>query len=138
MKKLALIGLVMLSFAACIKTEDYPEDNEILVSMNFVQVNTPPSAQAGDTVRANVRITGSNSCTVFKGFNGNTSATDQYDIRAIGAVPNPNLGANPGCTDMIISKDTFLTITPKAPGKLVFRYFNNETLYRADTVVVTQ
>ncbi|HQD09900.1 MAG TPA: hypothetical protein PLQ65_09565 [Flavihumibacter sp.] len=134
MKKLALVGLVLVSFVACMKTDSYPDNEEVLVNMNFVTVNTPDSTSVGDTVLAHVTITGSNTCTVFKGFNGTTSGADQYDIRAIGAVPAQNTA---GCTDAVIAKDTFLTITPKAPAKLVFRFYNNETLFRADTVVVT-
>lgn len=136
MKKLALISLAVLPFAACLKSDAYMEDNnQVLVNMNFVRVNTPASATVGDTLFAQVTVTGSNTCTVFKGFNGTTSGVDQYDIRAIGSVPNPNSAS--GCADAVIAKDTFLTITPKSPAKLVFRFYNNETLYQADTIVVT-
>ncbi|MFT4023596.1 MAG: hypothetical protein QM664_07420 [Flavihumibacter sp.] len=136
MKKLAIAGLVMFSFAACLKTDSYPQNDDVLVNMSFVNVQTPDTAVVGDTIFAQVKITGTNTCTVFKGFNGTTSGTDQYDIRAIGAIPNPNLGTT-GCADAVIAKDTFLTITPKSPAKLVFRFYNNETLYQVDTVVVT-
>lgn len=137
MKKLALVALVVISFASCLKTESQPESAEIYVPMNFVSVQTPDTAAVGDTVLAYVTVSGANTCYKFAGFNGSSTGSEQYDIRAVGTGPNPNYGTpNPNCLNITITKDTFLTILPKIKGRLIFRYLNSDQLFRADTVVV--
>ncbi|WP_157473992.1 hypothetical protein [Flavihumibacter petaseus] len=138
MKKFVLAGVVMVALAACMKTSTPPAAERIYASMSFSVVQSPDTAAVGDTVKSYVTVTGSNTCYKFEGFNGTPSAGNQYDIRAVGSIPNPDYsGYDPSaCMNFPITKDTFLTITPKATGKLVFRFYNNDVLFRADTLVV--
>ncbi len=135
MKKILLAGLVIVSFAACMKSTTAPPSERIYASMRFNLVQTPDTAQVGDTIKSQVIVVGSNTCYQFEGFNGSPSGADQYDIRAVGSIPNPALGTA-SCVDYPVQKDTFLTITPNTAGRLIFRFYNETELFQVDTIVI--
>ncbi|KIC92751.1 hypothetical protein [Flavihumibacter solisilvae] len=136
MKNLVFVAIAVVLFSACLKSNDVPEPDRILVPMNFSRVITPDSTQVGDTMVAQVTVTGSNLCYRFEGYDGaRNGVSEEFDIFAVGSIPNPNK-KDTTCPDIQYSKDTVLRITPKTPGKLTLKFYNGSTIFKVDTVVV--
>lgn len=135
MKNLVFVVVVAVFFTACLKSTEVQEPDRILVPMSFTRVITPDSSKLGDTVKAQVTVTGTNLCYRFEGYDGVNSGPDQYDIQAVGSIPNP-AKKDTTCPDILYTKDTVLRVTPKLAGKLILRFFNGSSLYKADTVEV--
>ncbi|ULQ53299.1 hypothetical protein [Flavihumibacter fluvii] len=138
MKMLGFLLVTVMFFTACLKDTTPPVPERLYDYLNFAHVQGPATATVRDTITFQVRLTGSKACYRLEGYEGQASADKQYDLRAIGSYPNPALGDTASCIGAPYVKDTTIRFTPRAEGKQVFRFYNNTTLYRADTVLVTQ
>jgi hypothetical protein len=135
MKNLVFLLFVAVFFAACLKTTPTPQPDRILTYMNFSNIQQIDSSVVGDTVKINVIATGPNSCYKFEGFEGKTSGIRQYDIAAVGSIPNPAKG-DTICAGGEYIKDTVFTVLPLAAGPMILRYYNSGVLYLVDTIHV--
>ena len=135
MKYLGFLVVTALFFTACLKNNTVPEPERLYDYLTFTHIQGPDTVTVTDTITFNSRVAGSRACYRLEGYEGISSGDKQYDIRAVGSYPNPVLGDTLDCIGTY-AKDTTVRFTPKAAGKQVFRFYNNTTLYRADTVVV--
>lgn len=135
MKYLVFLVVTALFFTACLKDNNPPQPERLFDYLTFTHVEGPDTVTVTDTIAFSIRVTGSRACYKLEGYEGISSGDKQYDIRAVGSYPNPVLGDTLDCVGTYV-KDTIVRFTPKAAGKQVFRFYNNTTLYRADTVVV--
>lgn len=129
---------VVLSLAACLKTKDMPPSERVLVTISFANVTTPTSAKYTDTVTAHIRVMAPNLCYRFEGVDSRVSGENQFDLQAVGSMPNPEYSPQPVCEQIPYSKDTTFKFRLQQPGKYVLRYFNGSTLLQADTLMITQ
>lgn len=136
MKNLVFVAIAVVLFSACLKSNDVPEPDRILVPMSFSRVFTPDSTKIGDTMVAQVTVTGSNLCYRFEGYDGARNGVgEEFDIFAVGSIPNPKK-KDTTCPDIMYTKDTVLRITPKVPGKMTLKFYNGSSIFKVDTVVV--
>lgn len=135
MKYLGFLVITALLFTACLKNNTIPEPERLYDYLTFSFIQGPDTVTVTDTIAFQIRVTGNKKCYKLEGYEGMSSGDKQYDIRAVGSYPNPILGDTLDCVGTYI-KDTIIRFTPKPSGKQVFRFFNNTTLYRADTVIV--
>lgn len=136
MKNLGFLLIVSVFFTACLKSNTPPVEERIYDYLTFTFVNGPATASTSDTIRFQVRVSGTKSCYKLEGYEGVASADRQYDIRAVGSRPNPVLGDTLDCNNGIYTKDTTIKFTPRSSGKQIFRFYNGTNLFRADTVLV--
>lgn len=136
MKHLFFLFMIACCFASCLKTTPAVEPDRILSYMTFVNIERIDSAHVGDTINAHIKVTGPNQCYRFEGFEGKQSGTNQFDIAAVGSIPNPAKG-DTTCDQTLYVKDTVFRIYPKVSGPLILRYFNTSNLYMTDTINIT-
>lgn len=135
MKKIVFAGIAILGLAACLKTNDLPQSARILVPLTITATNLPDTANSGDTISANIRVTGPNQCYRFEGFESFNAGDKQYDVQAIGSKPNPQV-SDTTCPGAAYIKDTTFKFRLTVTGKYVLRFYNGQQLFSADTVVI--
>ena len=135
MKYLGFLLFTALFFTACLKSNTSPEPDRVYEYLSFYHVQGPDTVSVSDTITYQIRVGGQKACYRLEGYEGQESAANQYDIRAVGSYPNPVLGDTLGCVGNYI-KDTTVRFTPRGSGKQIFRFYNMSTLFRADTVFV--
>lgn len=120
------------------KTTDVPEPERLLVPMNFTSVSSIADAKMGDTVSTNISVTGPNGCYKLEGFDAraNGIGPNTFDILAVGSVPNPAKG-DTTCPGSVYTKDTTFRFRLPSSGQYILRYYNNTTLFKADTIEVS-
>ena len=136
MKKIVFAGLALVGLAACLKTNDLPQSNRILVPLTITATNLPDTVNSGDTIIASVRVTAPNLCYRFEGFESFNSGDKQYDIEAIGSKPNPQVTDTAACAQGVYVKDTTFSFKLTVTGKHVLRFYNGQQLFSADTIVI--
>jgi hypothetical protein len=135
MKYLGFLLIVATVFTACLKTNEKSTPDRVITTLSFSYVHSPDTAKLGDTVITQIKVNGPNLCYKFEGFSGANSGPNQYDINAVGSYPNPEK-SDTICPTFPYTKDTSLTIIPNVKGKMILRFFNSQTLFQADTIVI--
>lgn len=135
MKKIVFIAFAMVGLVACLKTNNIPQSDRILVPITISATNLPDTANVGDTIVAAVRVTAPNLCYRFEGFDSFNSGEKQYDIQAVGSKPNPELPST-GCEQTVYVKDTTFKFKLPFTGKYVLRFYNGQQIFSADTLII--
>ena len=128
MKTISFFVLLAALLFAC----DKPiESDTQFTELSFAQTNTPTNVAVNQNIVSSVKVMGPDQCYRFAYFTVNPQQF-VVDIHAIGTYPTkPG-----GCAQAIYYKDTTLILQPNVAGKYVFRFYNGNQLFKADTVQV--
>ena len=108
-----------------------------LVDLQIVNTRTPSSVVKGNDITSIVTCEAPDLCYVFSRFDVTGVGNKQYNIHAKANYPNP-LSGGIVCAQAIYRIDTTLRIPTAEPGTYVLRFYNGHSLYKRDTVVVSQ
>lgn len=126
---IAAIILVMPSFL-CSKEKD---DNGLCaVNLSIVAAQIPATVSVGSDITAVVRCSGSDLCYSYTHTDVKNIAPRIYEIRTMGTYPcKPAI-----CAQAIYYAEPSVRINTTQIGQYILRYYNGNTLFRADTVIV--
>lgn len=101
--------------------------------LSIIEAQTPQSAIVGTNLRIPIRCEGSDLCYRFLCMDIQWNTGTTYDVWARSEYPcSPTV-----CAQGFYYADTAINIIPPVSGQYVFRYYkNDQTLFRADTVMV--
>lgn len=125
-----LLLFAAAAFFSCEKEKI--KTDESLVDLTFTSTTTPKVVSAESDIVARVRCYGPNLCYRFVRFDVSETGTRQFDIRAKAEVPK----GNPVCAQALYQVDSTVRIHASASGQYILRFFQNNTLFKADTVQV--
>lgn len=133
MKYVLTAALALVTLFGCIK--EGANYQTFISDLPIVSTNTPTTSNIGDSVVSHVRCelpsrTGS---VVFKGLQVAKQGDTLYNIRAIAEFTQKSDDVTvPG----VWAVDTILTVKTPVAGNYVLRFFNGNTVFKSDTVVV--
>ncbi|MBL7741060.1 MAG: hypothetical protein JNK14_17695 [Chitinophagaceae bacterium] len=126
---IAAIILVMPSFL-CNKEKD--NDGLCAVNLLIVSAQTPATVPAGSDITALVKCSGSDLCYSYTHTDIKNVSPRIYEIRTMGTYPcKPAI-----CAQAIYYAEPSVRINTTQTGQYILRYYNGNTLFRADTVTV--
>jgi hypothetical protein len=122
-----VIPLLLLS---C--TKEAEEGNHELRDLIITETSTTPTASLEGSIVSRMKCYGPDLCYRFRQFEIKETSPRQYDIRAKATYPKGNVF----CPQALYEVDTTININPATTGQYVLRFYNNNTLFKADTVQV--
>jgi hypothetical protein len=131
MKYIFLVTVVLVSAAfRCNKNGD---NNDLCpVNLTIISAQTPANVARGTDIAVTLRCSGSDLCYSFSRLEIKKIDDRTYEIRAKGNYPcGPAI-----CAQAIYYADASVNIATTVSGQYVVKYYNDDVLFRADTVTV--
>lgn len=123
----ALIVAVLPGFQC-----DKGNEGLCMTNLSIIETQAPATGTTGTNLRIPLRCSGSDLCYSFSHLDVQAVATRIYEIRTKGLYPcGPAI-----CAQAIYYADTAVNIIPAAAGQYIFRFYNDQMLFKADTVIV--
>ena len=131
MKSIIIAAVFSALLASCKK-----ETAETTISTNliFTSVTTPPTALQGKDIVSTVRFYAPDLCYSFNGIQIKPNADKHFDISIKATIPNSASGI--ACAQVLTYFDTTINVATTTKGKYILRFYNNDILFKADTVQV--
>ena len=124
---LALVVAVLPGFQ-CNKDDE----GLCMTNLSIIETQAPATGIVGSNLRIPLRCSGSDLCYSFSHLDLQAIAPRIYEIRTKGWYPcQPAI-----CAQAIYYADTAVNIIPPAAGQYIFRFYNDQLLFKADTVIV--
>jgi hypothetical protein len=133
MRQLFLSLVILTILGGCKKNDDEPAT--VLVDLGIIAATTPTTTTQGQDIVSAVRCSAPDLCYKFAKFEINETANRQFEIKAKATYPNSKKG-DIVCAQAIYYADTSLKINAAAKGQYVLKFYNNNVLFKADTVKV--
>jgi hypothetical protein len=128
MNKYSLLCAFIL-FSSCTKPLKM---DEAPVNLTIIKTETPLTQTQGKDIVSQVTCSGANLCYHFTNFQVNETGQREYEIYAMGTVPNHLTE----CAQTIYYKDTTVKINAAVKGQYLLHFFNYNALFKTDTVQV--
>jgi hypothetical protein len=121
------IVFVIIGFSCSKKSE---KDALCFTELTIVSTQTPTTVTLGNDIVAKATCTGPNLCYSFSYVDIKAIAERIYEIRTKGKVPcKASI-----CLDAIYQAQPSFNIKATLSGQYILRYYNSNTLFKADTV----
>jgi hypothetical protein len=133
MRQIFLSFIILTIFAGCKKNDNEPDT--VLVDLGIISTNTPMAVTQGQDIVSKVKCSGSDLCYRFAKFEINEIVNKQFEIKAKATYPNSKKG-DIVCLQAIYYADTSLKINAATKGQYILKFYNNNLLFKADTVQV--
>jgi hypothetical protein len=133
MKQISLLLIILILFLSCGKTPVEPDS--ISVDLTIIATNSPTTQIQGQDIISNAKCSGSDLCYRFSKFEISETAIREFAIKAKATHPNCSKG-DCVCLQAIYYADTSVNIKTATKGQYILRFYNNNLLFKADTVQV--
>ena len=129
-RTLIFLFLVGAIWVACDKEK---QDNDSrLIPLTITATDSPESISKGETIVSNIRCSGTDLCYKFEKFEITGKASRVFEVRAKATYPQQPVA----CPQAIYNIDTTLAIPTTSSGQYVIRFYNENDLFKTDTVIV--
>lgn len=124
---------MLLILVSCKKNASEPD--AVLVDLSIISTITPRTTTQGQEIVSNIKCSASNLCYEFLKFEIQETESRHFAIKAMATYPNPRKG-NFACPQAIYYADTTLKIMTTTRGKYLLEFYNDNLLFKIDTVLV--
>jgi hypothetical protein len=128
MKTLYFLLVILFFINACDKPV---EPDSQFTELTITQTTTPKTSTQGHGITSAIKVSGPDLCYRFAYFTVNQQQL-YVDVHAFGTYPIKAAA----CAQAIYYKDTTLSIPTNTSGQYILRFYNNNQLFKADTVQV--
>jgi hypothetical protein len=132
MRYLFFLMLLVTVVSGCKKNTGL---DTVVVDLTIISTNTPPAATQGHNILSNIKCSGTDLCYKFLRFDIKETGTRQFEIKVKATYPNSKKG-DIVCAQAIYYVDTSITINAATKGQYILNFYNNNTLFKADTIQV--
>jgi hypothetical protein len=133
MRQIIIFLIIFFFFSSCKKR--HVEPDKVTVDLTIIKTNTPITQTQGQDIISNIKCTGSDLCFHFSNFEINETKPREFSIKAKATYPNCSIG-DCVCLQAIYNVDTTVNIKTITNGQYILRFYNNNLLFKTDTVQV--
>ncbi|MEP6582917.1 MAG: hypothetical protein ABJA90_01570 [Ginsengibacter sp.] len=124
--------LFLLIFFSCKKSNNEPD--RLPVDLTITEAFTPKTATQNNGIIVLIKCILPNTCHHFSNLEIKQINALQFEIRAKGIIPHGN--GDLVCLDVLQVRDTTALINPAVTGQCLLHFYNGNSLFKTDTVVV--